>query len=138
MRSLIQLLFILFLNSEKINAQTTGSIENLLTSGSVQRWVLDSTTVHLGTECSNGVVFTFSIKNNTALKKYCENNRWKATTNLAWKIIPTNPGYKLELSDGTIYEVDYLEVNGQNLLRLRGGLSAQKSSPVQDYYFHKD
>ena len=128
----------LFISFKNTYSQSVEEYANMLAAENYQQWILDNTEVHLGDDdCENGMVYTFFRENNVAIRKVCVNHKW-SVDNLNWEVAYEDEIYKLKISDGVVYEIDFLSINDQLKLRLRVLVSPDKIIPVNDYYFIKN
>ena len=138
----VTILFVL-INPSKSFQQTAKEYESKLTNNDYQIWVLDSTEERLSTEnCINGITYKFFLSEKSGFKKECQNGKW-VITNFKWEVVKNSESeYLITIvfidNSRVKYELDFLLINGETILRLREPLAPDVTTITKDYFFHKN
>jgi hypothetical protein len=131
-RIILWFFFLLF--TQSANSQKLNDYVRLLTSGIKQSWRLDSVTLNSSYGAfKKGAVLLFKLSNEVIVSEGSMAKKERIT----W-LMDAKDGYALlDLGETGYFEIDFLEKNKVDYMRLRNQLSAKNNSSVLEYYFVK-
>jgi hypothetical protein len=126
--------FFLFLITQNANSQKLNDYVRLLTSGIKQSWRLDSITLNSSYGVfKKGSVLLFKLSNEVILSESPMSKKERIT----WLMEAKDRYALLDLGETGYFEIDFLQKNKIDYMRLRNQLSSKNNSSVLEYYFVK-
>jgi hypothetical protein len=132
LRAFLFILLLIF--TQSIDAQKLNDYVRLLTSGIKQSWRLDSVTLNSSYGVfKKGEILLFKLSNEVILSQGPLAKKEKIT----WLMDAKDRYALLDLGETGYFEIDFLQKNKKNYMRLRNQLSAENYNTVMEYYFVK-
>lgn len=128
------LCLLLWVFTQSAGAQKLNDYVRLLTSGIKQSWCLDSVTLNSSYGVfKKGEILLFKLSNEVILSEGPLFKKEKIT----WLMDAKDRYALLDLGETGYFEIDFLQKNNKNYMRLRNQLSAENYNTVMEYYFVK-
>src|ERR1700748_862614 len=116
------------------SSQNLNSYFKMLTSGLKQSWRLDSVTLNSTYGLfKKGAVLQFKLSNEVVVS---DNSAHEKQT-VSWLLWKKDNYALLSLGDAGYYEIDFLQKNNVQYMRLRNQIRVEKNADVTEYYFVK-